>query len=285
MPIISCEVIGILVILKGYLRKMTKIVKQTIKVTGALVLLITVFIGFLFSNRSMAWFAKNENVSAGGLSANVKVSPNLIIAKDVESITEGNLVFSVDFKDAAKTNMIAVTRDETMPTTFLKYLTNHYAVDFTTGNAKDGYELEFDPVPAENNQEYFIDYTVYIASAFEQLSVKSLNAMITIPSTVDESHPYFNAASIDFYVGEVSLSGYRGTTSVASNTGVDLFSNNGGIVPLNSDGHIKVIMRCYFDGALQDETTGKAYINSEKVKADRVVLGVDFVAEESNPQE
>lgn len=264
---------------------MDKALKQTIKVIISFIMLIIVFIGFMLANRSLAWFAKNENVTANGLSANVKVSPNLIIAKDVESITEGNLVFSVDFKDAAKTNMIAVTRDETMPTTFLKYLTNHYAVDFSSGKVKEGYELEFDPVPAENNQEYFIDYTVYIASAFEQLPVKSLNAMITIPSTVDEHHPYFNAASIDFYVGEVSLSGYRGTTSVASNTGVDLFSNNGGVVPLNSEGHIKVIMRCYFDGALEDENTGKAYINSEKVKTDRVVIGVDFVAEESIPQE
>ena len=264
---------------------MTKVFKQTIKAIFALILLVVVFIGFLFSNRSMAWFAKNENVTANGLSANVKVSPNLIISKDVNSITQGDLVFGVDFKGTARSNMIAVTHDADAPTTFLKYLTNHYAVDFNSGNAKDGYDLEFEPVPAENNQEYFIDYTVYIASAFEQLSVKSLNAMITIPSSVDEDHPYFNAASIDFYVGEVNANGYRGTTSVASDQGVDLFQGVGGIVPLNTDGHIKVIMRCYFDGALQDQTSGKAYVNSEKVKADGVVIGVDFVAVESDSQD
>jgi hypothetical protein len=183
--------------------------------------------------------------------------------------------------------MIAVTHDADAPTTFLKYLTNHYAVDFNSGNAKDGYDLEFEPVPAENNQEYFIDYTVYIASAFEQLSVKSLNAMITIPSSVDEDHPYFNAASIDFYLGEVSADSFIGTTSVADslkNTAraeIDLFKNAGGTVPFNEDGYMTVIMRCYFDGALtyvDEDGKTYAYVNSYTVKSDGVVIGVDFTA-------
>jgi hypothetical protein len=265
---------------------MTKVFKQTIKVIFALILLTIVFVGFLLSNGSMAWFAKNENVSATGLSAQVQFSPNLIIAKDVNSIKENDyLAFGIDFKGTARSDMIAVTRDETAPETFLKYLTSHYAVDFNTGNVKDGYELQFAPVPTENNQEYFIDYTIYIASAFKPLEVESLSATITIPSSVDNEHLYFNAASIDFYVEEVSLEGYRGTTSVASDQSVDIFSGAGGTVPLNTDGYIKVIMRCYFDGALQDTTSGKAYVNSEQVKADGVVIGVNFVAVETETEE
>ena len=62
---------------------MTKVFKQTIKVIFALILLTIVFVGFMLSNGSMAWFAKNENVSAEGLSVQVKYSPNLIIAKNV----------------------------------------------------------------------------------------------------------------------------------------------------------------------------------------------------------
>ena len=264
---------------------MTKVFKQTIKVIFALILLTIVFVGLMLSNGSMAWFAKNENVSAEGLSVQVKYSPNLIIAKNVEDITKGDLEFSVNFNGTARTNMVAVTHDETAPDTFLKYLTTHYAVDFNTGNVKDGYELGFAPVPTENNEEYFIDYEIYIASAFEELNVKSLTANITIPASVDSEHPYFNAASIDFYVGEVSLEGYRGTTAVASTEGVDIFSGAGGTVPLNSDGYIKVIMRCYFDGALQDEATGKAYVNSEHVKPDGVMIGVDFIAVEQEVEE
>jgi hypothetical protein len=81
------------------------------------------------------------------------------------------------------------------------------------------------------------------------------------------------------------LEGYRGTTSVASDQSVDIFSGAGGTVPLNTDGYIKVIMRCYFDGALQDTTSGKAYVNSEQVKADGVVIGVNFVAVETETEE
>ena len=265
---------------------MTKVFKQTIKAIFAFILLIIVFIGFLFANRSMAWFARNENVGASGLSANVKVSPNLIISKNVESITKGDLIFAVDFQGVARTNMIAVTHDETIPDTYLKYLTNHYAVDNHSGNAKPGQTLEFAAVPTTNNEAYFIDYTIYIASAFEKLNVDALQAVITMPNGVDIYHPYFNAASIDFYVGEVSASGYRGTTSVAEcqvvleDTGVNLFPG-GGVVPLNSEGYITVIMRCYFDGALQDEENDRAYINSYTVKSDGVVIGVEFIAKET----
>ena len=267
---------------------MSQVVKQTIKVTCSFILLIAVFIGFLFANRSLAWFAQNKDVSANGLSANVKVSPNLIIAKDVDSITKGDLVFDVNFNGVARKNMIAVTHDNAINDTFLKYLTNHYAVDNKTGNAKPGQTLEFEAVPTTDNEAYFIDYTVYIASAFEELEIDALTATIIMPEYVDTYHPYFYAASIDFYLEEVSLEGYCGTTSVAgclgsSTGGINLFPN-GTTVPLNTDGYFTVIMRCYFDGALQDIDTGKAYVNSYTVKSDDVVIGVRFVAEESNPE-
>ena len=264
---------------------MSQVVKQTIKVACSFILLIAVFIGFFFANRSLAWFAQNKDVAANGISANVKVSPNLIIAKDANSIQSGDLVFDVNFNGVARSNMIAVTHDDAIPDTFLKYLTNHYAVDNQTGNVKPGQELEFEAVPATDNEAYFIDYTVYIASAFEALDIDSLTATIIMPDSVDSWHPYFYAASIDFYLEEVSLAGYCGTTSVAAclsknGGGVNLFPD-GTTVPLNTAGYFTVIMRCYFDGALQDASTGKAYVNSYTVKSDDVVIGVQFVAEES----
>ena len=266
---------------------MTKVFKQTIKVAFSTIMLIVVFIGFLFANRSLAWFAQNKDVSANGLSASVQVSPNLIIGTSAESVTRGDLTFAVDFNGMAREKMIAVTRDETIPTTYLKYLANHHAVDNQTGNALPGMELEFEPVPTTDNAPYFIDYVVYIASAFDTLSVDSLTATIDMPISVDAEHPYFNAASIDFYVEEVSLTGYRGTTSVAEclagGAGVNLFPT-GGEVPLNTKGYITVIMRCYFDGALQ-APDGKAYVNSYTVKSDDVVIGVEFIAVEAQPEE
>jgi hypothetical protein len=103
-----------------------------------------------------------------------------------------------------------------------------------------------------------------------------------MPTEVDAAHPYFHAASIDFYVGAVSLDGYRGTTSVSGSLkkpaeAVGLLPS-GGTVPRAADGGIKVIMRCYFDGALQDPATGHAYINSRTVKTDGMAIGVSFTA-------
>ena len=53
---------------------------------------------------------------------------------------------------------------------------------------------------------------------------------------------------------------------------------DGDTVPLASDGSIKVIMRCYFDGALQDPNTGYAYVNSNTVKTDGIDISVSFTA-------
>ena len=269
---------------------MSQIVKQTIKVTLSFILLIAVFIGFMFANPSLAWFAKNEKVSAKGLSANVKVSPNLIIAKSINEIEQKDyLTFDVNFKGTAQTNMIAVTHDNDVPNTFLKYLVNHYAVDMITGNAKPGSTLEFENVPTTNNEAYFIDYVIYIASAFEALEIESLKASLITPDATEVHPPYFYAASVDFYLEEISLDAYMGTTSVAKSVNtpteksVELFPD-GTTVPLNTDGYITVIMRCYFDGDLQNPQTGNAYINSHTVKSNGVVIGVEFVAKEKEPE-
>ena len=270
---------------------MTELLKQKLRLIFICATLVITFFGFLIANDSLAWFASNKAVKADGLSVSAKVSPNLVIAKSEESIkTSTDLFFSVDFKGTSRSDMIAVTHDDNIPDTYLKYLKNHYAVGIQTGLAKPGYTLEFEPVPKEENERYFIDHVVYIASAFESLDISTLTATITVPEAVDDLHPYFNAASIDFYVGEVSALTYCGTTSVAKATAsspspdktVTLLENT--TVPLNTDGSIKVIMRCYFDGALEDGN-GTAYVNSYSVKTDGVVIGVEFLATESESAE
>ena len=95
---------------------------------------------------------------------------------------------------------------------------------------------------------------------------------------------YFNAASIDFYVGEVSLDNYRGTTSVSDSlngtarASIELFRDGVTVPDASSNESIKIIMRCYFDGALQDTNTNRAYINSNTVKTDGINIGVTFTA-------
>ena len=102
-----------------------------------------------------------------------------------------------------------------------------------------------------------------------------------------------HAIRIDFYVDEVSLDGYRGTTSLADALktennyiyeGIELFGPEDDEIPLNTEGYITVIMRCYFDGALLDDE-GNAYINSYTVLSDRVYIGVDFTVSEAATEE
>ncbi len=266
---------------------MSALLKQKLKVIFTLAVLILTIVCFLVSNGTLAWFAKNENVNANGFSVSAKNSPNIVIAKTAEEILQGDIAFSVDFKGMARSNMVPVTRDESVSDTFLKYLVNHYAVDFNTGNAKDEkVPLEFENVPTTDNEIYFVDHVVYVASTSQALPITSLKASIVKPFEVGLDHYYFNAASIDFYVEEVSQAGYRGTTSVSKAISnqqeryVNLFPS-GGEIPFNAEGYIKIIMRCYFDGALQDEQNNRAYINSYLVKSDAISLGVEFIAEES----
>ena len=267
---------------------MTQAAKQTLLLILIAATLGLAFVGFALSEGSLAWFADNDKVTASGLSVNAKVSPNLIIAASAEELASDEIEFSIDFTGMARKDMVAVTHDETVADTYLKYVDNPHAVNSTTGNAKDGMTLSFKPVLAGESEKYFVDYPVYIASAFAPLSVSSLRASIIKPVAVDDTQPYFNAMSIDFYVGEVNAENFRGTTSVADsiaesinkpeNMGIELLPG-GATVPLNTSGdYVKVIMRCYFDGALQNPETNEAYINSYTVGTENVVISVSFSA-------
>ena len=260
---------------------MSQIVKQKIILIALSIVLLFSFLGFLCTNHSLAWFAANRRVEAEGLAVSAKVSPNLVIYKSADEIDDEDKAFqfSVNFEGTSRKNMIAVTRDKDAGEYALKYLVNTYAVGHESGLGKTGATLEFAPVPEDGKDVYFIDYTVYIASAGVALPASSLTATID-PPALDANHKYANAVSIDFYVGTADTAGYRGTASVKSAaTPVELFPS-GGTVPLCSEGSIKVIMRCYFDGALtytEGETT-RAYINSYSAKTDGIAFGVDFVA-------
>ena len=268
------------------MNKKSKLESQVI-LTG--IVLVFSIVALFAINGTMAWFASNDEVSANGMAVDVQTTPNLIIAKTENELKSDTLKFSVSFDEVEANDMIPVTRDESVANTQLKYMVSSYAVDHITGNAKENMTLEFAPVPIDNSNTYYVDYTVYIASAFYSLPISSLSATIVSPQSVD-GYPYFNAVSVAFYIGEVSADNYRGTTSVhdsingTANAVIELFAD-GTVVPLNTEGSIKIIMRCYFDGALQDPTTGHAYINSHTVQTYGIALGVSFKAVDAITEE
>lgn len=269
-------------------KKISELKRHSVSLSLISLALIIAISGMFAINGSLGWYAHNDEVSAEGMSVDAKTTPNLVIGKSPDELMADNLQFSVSYKSDDLINMTSVTHEDQGTETYLKYLVNHYAVDESTGNAKNGMSLEFAPVPITSDEVYFVDYTVYIASRFDSLEISSLTASITLPTTVDSEylseHVYFNAASIDFYVSEVSLDNYRGTTSVSDSlngtarASIELFRDGVTVPDASSNESIKIIMRCYFDGALQDTSTNRAYINSNTVKTDGINIGVTFTA-------
>ena len=271
---------------------MKKYLEARIELFVISLVLIVSIVAFCILNSSTAWFARNGQVQADGISISAEASSNLIIAKDPADITAGNINFDVSFENDKLDNMIPVTRDTTLNPSepHLVYVTNHYAVDFYTGLVKNDADLGLTPVPTTDNEVYFIEKTVYLASVVGSIDVTALTATITVGNQGElsaekylEDKEYLKAATVDFYVGSVSTEGYRGTTSIAESLSgaiVDLFDSDGGEIPSYTDEPITVIMRFYFDGALVDGTSGDAYINSVKVNTAGINLGVQFSAVE-----
>ena len=281
---------------------MKKYIEQRIELIIISLVLIVSIVAFMLLNSSTAWFAKNDKVNASGLSISAKTTPNLFIATSTADITNGTLRFDLNLNSSSRDKMVAVTRDSALPSPHLKYVTNHYAVSGETGNALPGMSLEFSAVPQTDNEAYFIDNTVYLASVVDSISVSALAATITVPDKSYLTEPYVNAASIDFYfyvcdrtkdecknctADECKSKSWQwcGTTSVADSvngTGkkvINILTNAS--VPQNTNGYVAVLMRFYFDGALVDSNSGKAYVNSTEVKSDKVTLGVQFTATEN----
>jgi len=138
-------------------------------------------------------------------------------------------------------------------------------------------------------KEYYVDYTVKLASTDKTMSATRLYA--TMSSDDTDSHDYQNAASVDFYLDSVAEANYKGTLNLAgksyTNSGsavteVDLMTGSAQTpitIPLNTSGSITVVMRFYFDGGLE-KTSGQAYVYSEGLSTDDFTMKVHFAAEE-----
>lgn len=267
--------------------------KQTLK-TLIPSMLSLMFITILLISVSIAWFSMNREVNSNGLQISVEATPNLIIAKslvDIRNVTPetASAAFSIDYTGTARTNMAPATAavdannkwvtaiaEEGDNVTGLKYVKNTNDIDFSSGIAKNGKELQFKPVPLASDSKYYIDYDIYIASLGKELEASSLTAKISCESKIG-SH---QAATIVFYQGSVSSDNMKGAISVANqDEGIVSFDLNNGKIPLNTDDPIHIIARCYFDGALLNEATGNAYINSATVDTTDVILNITFMAE------
>ena len=258
---------------------------------------------------TMAWFANNREVNSGGMQMQVETSPNLVIAQSADG--EGGIAtktatdasFSTTFDTPAQL-LTPSTHDwgtfyraadtSVTSTTGLKYNCNPSVIHPSTGEERDGKTIYYNKSENddENEKYYFVDYEVYIASVSKPLPINGLTATLNSADADTSTYDYHNAASVDFYLGSVSSSNYKGTLNLA---GLDYSVNDGSepcteveiisgsyTVPLNtadSDNYIKVIMRFYFDGALQ-ESDGQAFVYSDGLTTANFSMKVTFTAEE-----
>ena len=262
------------------------------------------FAMLLLAAASLAWFSSNKDVGSGGAAMQTDVSPNLIIS-DSTARTEGGIgypsilgtadPYQVDLDFDPLLTLRSATHDWSVGTaTGLKYCSNPTKVSRSTGLQSGDDALTFAAVPldgTEPGKTYYVDFTVYIASAGKAMDVDHLYATFT-GATLDSSplEDYQNAASVDFYVGSVSSGNYKGTLNLAgngtdgTNTGLTQIDLTGSAtIPLNtalSNNYITVVMRFYFDGALL-KTGSQTYIRSENVDLDDFTMYVHFEAIES----
>ena len=252
---------------------MSKLTKQWMSLLFTAVALSFALIAAVVTNFSYTWFASYKEVDASGISVNVKTDPDLIIARSPEELQSGDISFYVSFSDREeRSEMLAATRDESASGSFLKYAEDPGMVDIKTGLGKNGSALSYLPVDEDPESDFYVDYTVYIASSGDTISAETLTVSITSP---DSPEVYtHNAASIDVYFSEVSIGGYRGTVSVANGNGAELLAGQIDSIPGRDEGYITVILRCYFDGELIDSQSGNAYVNSATISTEKVSLEV-----------
>ncbi len=252
---------------------------------------------------TMAWFANNRTVDSSGMQMQVETSPNLVIAQSasgeggIDTKTATDLSFSTTFDTPAQT-LIPSTHDwgtfnsnsETpvASTTGLKYNCNPSVIHPTTGEERTGRTIYYNKSENDsgNGKYYFTDYTVYIASTDKPLPINGLTATLSSDDANTSTYDYHNAASVDFYLGSVSSSNYKGTLNLAGknySTGAPLTQvsiiSGSYTVPLNTADSIKVIMRFYFDGALE-ERSGQAYVHSDGLTTAAFSMKVTFTAGE-----
>jgi hypothetical protein len=241
----------------------------------------------------------NREVYSSGVEMSIETLPSLVISKedgngagqignaDIESIcakAENNYTITYT---SDKEAMLPATHDWAVGTTTgLKYVSNLENIGFTTGLAKGGASLSFNAVPADSDSTYYIDYEAYIASVNEAMTNTDLVASLSLAGTaLNEYTVYLKAATVDFYVGSVTLNNYKGSINVRdSETKKVNLTDITHTIPLNTEGSIHVIARCYFDGALQEnESDTETYVKSydagtEKVKLKITLDTMDYTA-------
>ena len=260
---------------------------------------------------TVAWFAANNVVTATGMTIKSNTPSSLVIGKTIAAEGGIGTAVTISWADAAVPLNPCSTYDggADVENGSLYYVTNGQDVSPATGLAYVSGETN-----PQTNEEYteltaptlsygavtiassfYKDYVAYIGSFGSAITISasgSLSVAIDFGSTSDTT----KATSVDFWVcnnatsGTTDLGLWKGTLNAA---GLTASSNHGdydptattsslellgaaGIIPVGSGTTgLKVVMRMYFDGALQDSASS-AYVKNDTLSTASVAINATF---------
>ena len=210
----------------------------------------------MLSTASFAWFTMNESVTATGMQVKAKASGNLLISESKMTAADQDITVALTNR-GTHTDIIPVTY-----TTTWQVPTDSSKVDpLYGGMAADDVLKNADKSLAYTTSPYFIDYTVYVATAGEAMNAQNLYVTMNMISALEDIAP---AYSIAFYVGEPAsgsdvgdFAGYVNYKTFADAAGTKVYLNGTYDIPstyeTNADNAagLRITMRVFVDGALK----------------------------------
>lgn len=262
--------------------------KKMNKLIPAMALLVMSAI--MMISTSYAWFSMNTSVSVTGMKVQATATDSLVVNDNFAQLAAKT---SVTFDAAAKTlSPITYGTPTDGATDTYIYCNNAENVDPNTGlKGKD--DLTFAEVGSVGGQTAdvsYSDYIVYLSSTEGTLTGKAINATVTFdtPSLTQL------AVTVDFWVGSAVASAVTSEGVATPFTGAELkgsiaaadavktasvIDSTVTLPAYNADGNkaIPVLMRVYFDGALEDAgTAGSTYVRNSSKNLDPLSFSVVF---------
>lgn len=247
----------------------------------------------MMSTASYAWFSMGTKASATGMQVQATASSSLIIDNDTSKLASADQ--SVELS-AYTTGLKPATHNDSF-TTKLGRPNDEQGINAGTG------KMDTDNTLVEATAGYYYDYTVYIATTGgAALTNKTLYAYVTVPAEL--TNYIHNATTIDFWMATYTDGAVTTASAYCADSTTNFLSvvTNGTAsgtnktlkVKLAEDltipllmstetdaefSYIAVTMRVYFDGALEEGTTGNCYIRNTKASTAGAGFSVEFSAE------
>lgn len=252
---------------------------------------------------TVAWFAANNVVSATGMSVHSTLPSSLAISAAVLPVGQATSVTLTTESQALNpvshwgfTNEGVVSEGSGGD---LYSVVNGEDVDPATGLALSGETLTFAPASGD---QYYTDFVVYIGSVGEALTLGTggyLRATVSFSGSAAATN---QATTMDFHAfnGVIEGSGlgdYKGCVNAAAipaedNHGayvgtaddtyyVDVLTEGTIYVASNNTSALKITMRVYIDGALQNSPT-TTYVATNTVVSEAINMSVQFSLNRGN---